>query len=259
MKRLTIVLTTLFMCLMLVPMVTVLAVVSPNEKANRVTTQELTEETVDGVEEVEEETIGSYVREKIKNLKNENAATRVKVKAEITIRVRERLEKMIQNAVQRYEKVKTQVENSDLTEEEKDVILGQLDEQIAKLNLLATEVEGVTDVAELKAALQKVRTGYKASLGLVRQSIKGVYEDRLTKISEQIEIPYTKLSERVEALEEGDLKVELTQQLAEARGYIDSAMESMESGNLFEAKEYLVSAKEALKQVVLMLKSVEVN
>jgi hypothetical protein len=258
MKRLTIVLTTLFMCLMLVPMVTVLAVPA-TERANRVTTQESTEETVDGVDEVEEESIGSYVREKVKNLKNENAATRVQVKAEITIKVRERLEKMIQNAVQRYEKVKTQVENSDLTEEEKDVILGQLDEQIAKLNLLAAEVEGVTDVAELKAALQKVRTGYKASLGLVRQSIKGVYEDRLTKISEQIEVPYTKISERVETLEEGDLKEELRQQLAEARGYIDSAMESMEAGNLFEAKEYLVSAKEALKQVVLMLKTVEVN
>lgn len=258
MKKLTIVLTTLFTCLMLLPMVTVLAVPA-NERANRVTTQESTEETVDGVGEAKEESIGDFVRGKTKNLKNEDAATRVKVKAEITVRVRERLEKMIQNAVQRYEKVKTQVTNSDLTEEEKDVILGQLDKQIAKLNILATEVGDVTDVAELKASLQKVRTGYKASLGLVRQSIRGVYEDRLTKISEQIEVPYTKISERVESLEEGGLKEELRQQLVEARGYIDSAMESMESGNLFEVKEYLVSAKEALKQVVLMLKSVEVN
>lgn len=235
--------------LMLIPVFGVSAT-SPNDRSEKVRVQQMSE-----VVEDEEQSIGDYVREKTKNINSENAAKRVQIKAEVTMRVRERLQFMIQNAVKRYERVITQIRNSNLEEDEKEKAIAQIEVQIEKLNLLSEELEEVTDVSQLKAALQKVRTGYKASLGLVRQSIKGVYEDRLTKVVERLEDAHKKLSEQVMTLEENESKEELTLKLDEAQEKINMAKENIEANDLFVAKEYLSEAREILLQILITIKA----
>ena len=234
---------------MLIPVFGVSAT-SPNDRSEKVRVQQMSE-----VVEDEEQSIGDYVREKTKNINSENAAKRVQIKAEVTMRVRERLQFMIQNAVKRYERVITQIRNSNLEEDEKEKAIAQIEVQIEKLNLLSEELEEVTDVSQLKAALQKVRTGYKASLGLVRQSIKGVYEDRLTKVVERLEDAHKKLSEQVMTLEENESKEELTLKLDEAQEKINMAKENIEANDLFVAKEYLSEAREILLQILITIKA----
>jgi hypothetical protein len=103
--------------------------------------------------------------------------------------------------------------------------------------------------------MTKLKTRFKYSLGLVRQSIKGVYEDRLSNIAEKIQIPYEKILKQVELLSDSDEKDNLLTELSTANSLIVSAQSKIESGELDLAKADLISARAILVSVVTSLKN----
>lgn len=204
-------------------------------------------------EKEEEQKIGDYVKERTKNIKEKDAAERAKIRAEVTLKIQERLKAVIEKAIKRYEKVKIQIQNSNLSEEEKNKVTVQLDEQIVKLNLLLVEVDGIENVNELRTTIKRVRADFKVSLGLVRQSIKGVLEDRLNEIVEKLERAHTRSSEVVAGLPEGAQKEELKILLKEAETQIEVAKNYINMGSFFEARESLGLARESLSEVALSI------
>jgi chemotaxis regulatin CheY-phosphate phosphatase CheZ len=196
------------------------------------------------------ENMSSYVRTQAQEMKKLNEEKKVQKRAEVTARVKERLQFVVQNAIKRYERVITQVNNSNIDEEKKPEIISQIEAQIEKLNALLVELENVNDITELKNVMKQVRASHSASLGLVRQSISGVYEDRLNKVVEKMNIAVERVSGRVEAMEDGERKDYLKTQVAEAQELIGESLTSIESGNLMEAKENLLAARIILIQIV---------
>jgi len=197
---------------------------------------------------------GEYVRDRVRLMNDPDKEKKEKAQEEAIIRLKERGNHAIQMAISRYERVRIQANNSNLTEEEKTKIEEVINAQIQSLADLRIELEATESFEETKAIIKKIRTGFKYSLGLVRQSVKGVYEDRLNNIIEKIQTSYQKISERVDSLEDSELKEALLAELSVANALIVSAQEKISAGNLVGARADLVSAREVLVSVVVKLK-----
>jgi hypothetical protein len=200
------------------------------------------------------ESTGDFVKSRARLLEDQTEeGEKTKLREEIVEKVKTKAELAIQAAVNRYNRVRTQVQNSNLTDEEKSAINATLDAQIQALNTLRNEVQVAQDVDEVKNVMTKLKTQYKYSLGLVRQAIKGVYEDRLSNIAEKIQIPYEKLLERVGALQDSGVKTDLLSKLTAVNDLIVSAQDKIIAGELDSAKDDLASARTILVSVVTAL------
>lgn len=248
MKKSILILFVTFVVLVGLPLASVDAVGNSRNQVNPSSSQGATE--TESEDSDDSNNLGNYLKNKGQEMKLQNEQKKDQVRAEVTERVKERLQFVIQNAVNRYERVKAQVNNSNLTEEEKLEINNQIDAQIEKLDVLLAELDQIEDIAELKSVMKQVRSGFKISLGVVRQSVKGVYENRLTDVVERINVAFGRVSERVESLEEGDRKELLRERIAVVQELINEAVASIESGNLMEAQENLVLARTELREII---------
>ncbi len=202
------------------------------------------------------ESTGEYIKNRVRTLENETEeGEKTRIREEVVARVKNKAELAIQAAVNRYNKVKNQVQNSNLTDEEKAAVGATIDAQVQALNTLKNEVQVAKSVEEVKNVMTKLKTRFKYSLGLVRQSIKGVYEDRLSNIAEKIQIPYEKILKQVELLSDSDEKDNLLTELSTANSLIVSAQSKIESGELDLAKADLISARAILVSAVTSLKN----
>jgi len=159
----------------------------------------------------------------------------------------------IDSAIRRYERVRLQVEKSSLKEGQKEQVLATVEAQIQSMNTLRNQVKIAETAEEVKNVMTQLQTKFRYSLGLVRQAVKGVYEDRLENISEKINLVYEKIASKVSELSESDSKDELMALLAEARILIDSADAKLESGDLEGAASDYQSAHSTLHEIVVIL------
>lgn len=248
MKKLSISLVVVLLALAVVP---VFSVVSAQQVRNQAVEVEEDADTSDDTVTGTEEKNRVRVSEDDSNA-SENA---VKSREEATLRIKEKVENAIANAVRRYERVKTQVQNCNLTDEEKTAILEKVEAQITAMNTLENQVKVAETAEEVKNVMTQLRTRFKYSLGVVRQAVKGVYEDRLTNVSEKINSVYEKIEARVEALPDGGEKDDLTALLSEAKVLIDSADAKLAEGDLVGAKEDYIDAHAVLHEIVETLNS----
>jgi uncharacterized protein YqgV (UPF0045/DUF77 family) len=203
----------------------------------------------DATEDVTEKT-SEYVKSRIEEMKEMKAAAKVTATEAVVERVRARVEAMIQRAVQRYEKVQTQVRTAEgLTSEEKTAIEAKVTAQIEAMNTLRIQVQAADTAEELKNVMTQVKTRFKFSLGLMRQTVSGVFEDRLNVVLTKLTDVYTRLSEKVALLPVGDGKTELSALLAEAQASLSEAKVNIDADDLTSAKEDLLAARDNLHLV----------
>jgi hypothetical protein len=196
------------------------------------------------------ESTKEYIQKRVEEMKAMKEADRAAAKEASLARIKTRVEAMIANAVRRYERVLTQVEKAEgLSEVEKAAVSEKISAQIDAMNTLQGQVAEATTVEELKSIMVQVKSKFKFSLGLVRQAISGVYEDRLGNVAEKLVNVYTKLFEKVSALSDGEEKEELSALLAETQTLLTEAEANIEAGEFVVAKDNLVKAHENLQDV----------
>ncbi|MDD3481127.1 MAG: hypothetical protein PHW75_02810 [Patescibacteria group bacterium] len=224
-----------------------------------VNAQQVRNQVVEVEEETEDETdtTGTEVKTRVRVSEEDSNASdnATKTREEAIERIKEKAENAIANAVRRYERVKTQVQNCNLTDEEKTQIVEKIDTQITAMNTLTNQVQVAQTADEVKNVMTQLKTRFKFSLGVVRQAVKGVYEDRLTNVSEKINAVYEKIEARVTALPEGDEKDDLVSLLSEAKILIESADAKLAASDLVGAKEDYVDAHAVLHEIVELLNS----
>lgn len=201
------------------------------------------------------ESVGEYVQSRVQEMKQMRDAEKAAATEKVLERVRDKVRAMIENAVRRYERVEIQVENAKgLTTEEKSEMAEKISAQIEAMNTLKAEVQEAETVTELREVMSQVRSRFKLSLGLVRQAVSGVYEDRLEKVSARLGSVYENLTEKVDELDEGEEKQGLQSILAEAQVALADAEANIAEKEFVLAKQNLTTAHENLKKVAEGLK-----
>lgn len=202
------------------------------------------------------EKTSDYVKARIQELKDAKDTAKAELSATLMANIQTRVEAMIQNAVRRYERVQTQIQNAEgLTDAEKAELQTKVTAQIEAMNTLRTQVQAATTTTELKNVMTQVKTRFKLSLGLMRQAVSGVFEDRLNTALTKLTDVYTRLDEKVTALPDGDEKTELSALLAEAQSLLSEAKVNIDGGELETAKENLMDARDNLHEVAEALQN----
>ncbi len=257
MKKANILLTALLISLFAVSTYMAVNAAPSNFRMSEVETSNDSTITSNNEQDDEVESTGEYVKKRNREMENSTDTEKEKKRAEIAERVQEKSMHAMQNAIKRYERVKTQVQNSNLSETEKADIVAKLDTQISSMNALKIQIENAKTYDEVKNIMTQLKTRFKYSLGVVRQSIKGVFEDRLENILEKITTVYTRTSEKVDALPKSETKDDLSASLSQIQDLLVSAKTNIENNNPTQTKKDLTDARELLVNVVKSLKNLE--
>jgi hypothetical protein len=207
-------------------------------------------------QEVRDET-SEDLKVKIKEMKETKTALKEKLKSEILEKVKTRAEKAVDKAIAKYEKTKSKVQKMpNISAENKLAIVAKIDEAIANLESLRAKIALANTSEEVKAIMAEVKTQMKSGYKVVKAAVSAIHATRLTEITAKLASVLDKLTAKVVELKTaGKDVVEMDKLVLKAKTEISDANAKITTGDLDQAKERALAARETLREISQKIKA----
>ena len=198
-------------------------------------------------------------RTKLSEFTSASAAAKEQMRTKTAEKAKTIALKRVDKLIDRFKKLETVVENAtNLTDAEKTEVKGKIDDEVIKLEDVATQIKTATTVTEIKEALTVARTEAGQSMQTVRKLIVDLRGTRLHNITKHLTKILETLTTKANALTLTDAqKTEFATLEDSVKANIAKADAAIDAKNYTEVKTDVAATKTDLLAMIAKINKIK--